>query len=124
MQKLTLNLRNCYGIEKLNCEFDYSQKSVNLLYARNGLMKTSLTKTFKKLQDNKKDEICDEVFSKEPVVSEIKIDDNAINPENIFVIKSYESAYESDGIASLLVDTNVKEQLNTLLVVKEKFLKS
>lgn len=86
-------------------------------------MKTSLTKTFKKLQDNKKDEICDEVFSKEPVVSEIKIDNNAINPENIFVIKSYESAYESDGIASLLVDTNVKEQLNTLLVVKEKFLK-
>ncbi|MBN2285488.1 MAG: hypothetical protein JXQ26_07960 [Tissierellales bacterium] len=123
MQKLTLNLRNCYGIEKLNCEFDYSQKSVNLLYARNGLMKTSLTKTFKKLQENKEDEICDEVFSKEPVVSDIKIDDNAINPENIFVIKSYESAYESDGIASLLVDTNVKEQLNTLLVIKEKFLK-
>ena len=123
LQKLTLNLINCYGIEKMNCEFDYSQKSVNLLYARNGLMKTSLTKTFKKLQENKEDEICDEVFSKEPVVSEIKIDDNAINPENIFVIKSYESAYESDGIASLLVDTNVKEQLNTLLVVKEKFLK-
>ena len=123
LEKLSLHLKNCYGIKKLDFEFDYSEKSINLLYARNGSMKTSLTKTFKKIQENKENEICDEIFSKEPVLHDVKIDGNAINSDNIFVIKSFENAYESEGIASLLVDSNVKQQLNNLLILKDKFLK-
>lgn len=51
--KLTVDLKNCYGIENLTQVFDFSRNikhsSVNsayAIYAPNGLMKTSFAKTF------------------------------------------------------------------------------
>ncbi len=48
--KLKLVLENCYGINKLNKEFDFTKSvnnyGVNSLYVPNGSLKTSLAKTF------------------------------------------------------------------------------
>jgi len=59
--KLTVDLKNCYGIESLRQEFDFSRRSnsnsVNpayAIYAPNGLMKTSFAKTFADLAAEKK----------------------------------------------------------------------
>lgn len=46
MNKLNINLENCYGIKKLQKEFDFSDRSAFVIYASNGSMKTSFTKTF------------------------------------------------------------------------------
>lgn len=46
MKKLSVNLKDCYGIESLNHEFDFSNGNTFCIYARNGLMKTSFAKTF------------------------------------------------------------------------------
>ncbi len=122
MDKLNVNLRNCYGIEKMKYEFDFSENNAMAIYARNGLMKTSFSKTFKKIQENKVNEIRDEIFNK-PGVADILKDGSTINPDSVFVIKSFESYYESNSITDLLVNDNIKTQIKNVLKLREKFLK-
>lgn len=44
--KLTVDLKNCYGISELVHEFDFSNTNGYAIYAPNGFMKTSFSKTF------------------------------------------------------------------------------
>ncbi len=122
MDKIVCNLMNCYGIQSFQHEFDFSNTNAICVYARNGLMKTSFSKTFKKIQDGKGSEIKDEIFDI-CGMADVKIDGIPILPENVFVIKSFESAYESNSITSLLVDDDIKARISTVLKLKEKFLK-
>ena len=122
MDKITCDLKNCYGIQNLQYEFDFSDTNAICIYARNGLMKTSLSKTFKKIQDNKKEDIKDEIFDIAGTV-DIKADGKTVLPENVFVIKSFESFYESNSITSLLVNDDIKVRISTVLKLKDKFLK-
>lgn len=87
MEKININLENCYGISKLNEELDFSKDNVIAIYARNGLMKTSFAKTFKKIQEGKVDEVKDEVFGIDGIV-EVVVDGCTIAPKDIFVINS------------------------------------
>ena len=52
MDKLKLNLENCYGIQKMDAMLDYSKNNVAIIYAPNGSMKSSLAKTFESIRDN------------------------------------------------------------------------
>lgn len=122
MDKIVCNLTNCYGIQSFQHEFDFSNTNAICVYARNGLMKTSFSKTFKKIQDGKGSEIKDEIFDIDGIV-DVKMDGNPILPENVFVIKSFESSYESNSITSLLVNDDIKVRISTVLKLKEKFLK-
>ena len=124
MNKLNIKLKNCYGIKKLEEEFSFENNSkVNVIYAKNGLMKTSFAKVFKKFQEGKKEEIKDDIFGNKPVIAEIKVDDNDIQKEEIFVIKSFESFYESASIASLLINNELKERLKNVLGLRNTFFK-
>jgi len=49
MKTLKINFQYCYGIKKLEAEFDFSSKRVFAIYAPNGTMKTSFAKSFKDL---------------------------------------------------------------------------
>lgn len=122
MNKVNCNLTNCFGIENFKHEFDFSENNVIMLYARNGLMKTSFSKTFKKIQDKKESQIKDVIYDLKGKV-DITVDDNKIKPEEIFVIKSYESFYECNNISSLLIDNDIKDQINNLLKLKDIFVK-
>ncbi len=63
MNELTVELKNCYGIQKLDKVFNFTTEyNVNVIYAKNGLMKTSFTKVFKKFQDGKETDIKDVIF--------------------------------------------------------------
>lgn len=118
-----VELEHCYGIQKLTKEFDFSKGNVYSIYARNGLMKTSFSKTFKKIQDGKVDEIKDEIFDNEGILN-VKIDGQDVKKENVFVIKSFENSYESDSITSLLINDDLRNSINSVLLLKDKFLKS
>lgn len=122
MEQVEIKLENCYGIKELEKKFEFSQGKVNTVYAKNGLMKTSLTKVFERIQRNKKAEICDEIFGCHPVTCDIKVNGSNIDPEEIFVIKSFESHYESDSLLSLLIDDELKEELNKVIKLRDKFL--
>lgn len=124
MNKLCIKLKNCYGIKELKeTEFSFEKSNVNVIYAKNGLMKTSLAKVFKKFQDGKEREIKDEIFGNGPVITEIKVDDNDIQKEEIFVIKPFESFYESANVASLLINNELNTQLEEVLGLRNTFLK-
>jgi hypothetical protein len=47
MNRVTIDLVNCYGIKKLKKQFDFSQDRVFAIYAPNGAMKSSLAQTFR-----------------------------------------------------------------------------
>lgn len=55
MNTLNIELENCYGIKKLEKEFNFTiDDNVNAIYAKNGLMKTSLQKFLKCFKMGKK----------------------------------------------------------------------
>ena len=126
MERIKYSLTNCYGIQKLKGEFVFSCKkvptSVIAVYAKNGLMKTSFAKTFKKIQDKKQKEIRDEIFDI-PGEATITIDGKDISEEDVFVIKSFETSYQSGNLADLLVDESIKEKISDVIKLKTDLLK-
>lgn len=119
MNQLKIEFENCFGIKKLNHEFNFTtDNNVNVIYAKNGLMKTSFTKVFKKFQDGKESEIKDLIFNNIPIVKNIQVDGIAISKEDIFVINSFEKAYESGSISSLLINENMRMRLSEIIRIK------
>lgn len=125
MNQLKIEFENCFGIEKLDKEFNFTtEHNVNLIYAKNGLMKTSFTKVFKKFQEGKENEIGDLIFKNTPIIKNIFVDGNNIEKKEIFVINSFEKAYESGSISSLLINDSLKIQLEEVLNIRNEILKS
>ena len=126
MEIIKCSLTNCYGIQKLEGNFAFSGKggptSVIAIYAKNGLMKTSFTKTFEKIQSKRQKEIRDEIFNT-PGEAKITIDGKDITEEDVFVIKSFEVSYQSSNLADLLVDESIKEKISEILKLKSDLLK-
>lgn len=122
MNKLNIELTNCFGIDSLNHEFDFGKGNTFSIYARNGLMKTSFAKTFQLIQQGKKENISDAIFG-EPGSAIVQIDGQDIEKKQVFVVKSYESSYESD-ISSLLIKGDIQTQLKDVFKVRTKLLKA
>lgn len=114
MKKLEISLQNCFGIDHMDCTIDFSNCNACTIYARNGMMKTSFSNTFQCLQEKKIDKIQDKIFGI-PAAVDVKADGKDINSDHIFVIKSYESYYESKGLTSLLVNSSMKNMIDQLL---------
>ena len=116
MEKLTLKFENCYGIKKLEHEFDFSSFKTFAIYAPNGVMKTSFAKTFDDYKTNDV-ESQDKVFNREPYERNITDEKNAgIDKENIFVVKSFiDTGYTSDEISTLLVRSELREKYEKAL---------
>lgn len=115
-------MTNCFGIDSLNHEFDFGKGNTFSIYARNGLMKTSFAKTFQLIQQGKKENISDAIFG-EPGSAIVQIDGQDIEKKQVFVVKSYESSYESD-ISSLLIKGDIQTQLKDVFKVRTKLLKA
>jgi energy-coupling factor transporter ATP-binding protein EcfA2 len=122
MEIIKVDLQNCFGIQEMHHEFDFRRSNAIAIYARNGLMKTSFAKTFQSIQANNVDDICDSIFGDAGSATVI-IDGRDIASDDVFVIKSFESSYESD-ITSLLVKDTVKERLRDVLKARDKLLKA
>lgn len=126
MQKVKINLENCYGIRAMDAELDFSSKKANIIYAPNGVMKTSFAKTFKDLSEGKdtQDRIYKSRQSKRHIVDETGAE---IASEQVFVIEPYVPDYESSRISTLLVNKELKAEYDKILVAidekKEALLK-
>jgi hypothetical protein len=115
MKKLKVNLENCYGIKKLKHDFDFSNCHTFVIYAPNGVMKTSFAKTFGDYilgKDSK-----DQVFDREPYSRNIhNEDDSDVQTDNIFVIKSFvDTEYTSDKLSTLLVRSELRKKYEEIL---------
>lgn len=112
MEKLTLKFENCYGIKKLEHEFDFSNFKTAVIYAGNGIMKTSFAKTFNDIATKKTpcDQLDDSLVSTFDVLDKTE---EQIKHENIFVINPYSEdifSKSEDKILTLLADKETRDK--------------
>ena len=112
MEKVNIKLENCYGIRKLEKEFDFTDKPAFIIYASNGSMKTSFTKTLKDISNGELPK--EEVFGREATYILENEMHEAIKPEEIFVIESYDESFFSRRMSNLLMNKGLQEQYNLI----------
>ena len=114
MNKINIQLENCYGIKNLEFSFDFTKKKTFSVYAPNGFMKTSFAKTFMDLSEGKdsKDLIFADRVTKRNITDETN---NALSAEQIFVIEPYNENYKSKKVSTLLVNKDLKEKYDNIL---------
>lgn len=128
MNILKVSLKNCYGIQSFDEDFDFnsSKSKAYAVYAPNGLMKTSFSKTFEMLAHGR--EPIEERYNRQSIC-EVKSDGNLISKEVIYVLKSeIDISVDSPAITNILVDPENKARYDELLVdldnLKGKLIKS
>lgn len=120
---LEVDLENCFGINKLKHSFSFAKSNTIVVYASNGIMKTSFANTFQELSKGKTPR--DRLFGKVTSCS-IKADNNDIDAKDILVIKSFESINTTESQSKLLVDEQSKEEYDSifrgLIELKDKII--
>lgn len=119
MDKLSIKLENCYGIDKLEQEFDFSKCRAVAIYAPNGMMKTSFAKTFEAKSLGK--EPLESLYNNASLAV-IKTDGNNIDKNEIVVINSFENINTDKSVSSLLVDEISKNEYDQIFteIAKQK----
>ncbi|MGU8654170.1 hypothetical protein ACV3RG_10550 [Clostridium perfringens] len=113
MERLKVKLENCFGISKLEHEFDFTSRNVNSIYAPNGTMKTSFTKTFKCIKE--KNMPMDLVNpQKVSICSIIKDTGEQITNNDLLVIESYREEFKVDKISTLLASEKLKKEYDSI----------
>jgi energy-coupling factor transporter ATP-binding protein EcfA2 len=112
VQKLQIKLENCYGIRKLEADFDFTKKNIVLIYAPNGSMKTSFANTFQALSDGT--EPVDRVHADRKTRWTIKDEAGDLESAKIFVIVPMNEGYRSDRISTLLVNKKLKVEYEAI----------
>jgi len=129
MNKLNVELENCYGIKKLQTQFDFSEKKAYAIYAANGAMKSSLAQTFKDIADATPSR--DRIFPARVCNRKIT-DENGVDlpKESVYVIRPYddEDIGHTEKTSTLLVDSKLRKEYEELHIEidksKETFLKA
>lgn len=110
--KLKVNLEKCYGIDKLVYEFDFSKCHTFVIYAPNGVMKTSFANTFKDLANGKNP--CDRIDDSIIPLFDINNSEsgNQVQADSICVIEPYnEKAFDSEGkVLTLLANEVIRKE--------------
>ncbi len=110
MNTLKINLEYCYGIKKLEDEFNFRNRTF-AIYAPNGVMKTSFSNTFRDFANDS--ETKDLAFPERTTIREITSDIN-LTPENVFIVEPYVEDYQSEKISTLLANKNLKKDFETI----------
>lgn len=128
MDRVSVNLTNCYGIKALKHEFDFTRRVAFALYAPNGVMKSSLAETF--FDASACQVSTDRIFPKRVAQRSIKDETGAeIEGERVLVVRSYDAEYGlSEKHCTLLVSADLRresEQLEARVeAARDAFLKA
>ncbi|RKO72125.1 hypothetical protein D7322_08525 [Sphingobacterium puteale] len=131
MDRLSVELENCYGIGKFKFDFEFSRNKSNtfLIYAPNGTMKTSFAKTFDGLAKNDSASIpCDRVYKDRVSKYNVLNDDQPILPESILVINAENDTVDgSEKLSSFIASKELKTRHDAIYkdldVSKKEFIK-
>ncbi len=110
-----INIENCYGIGKIQkTSLDFSKSNSYLLYAQNGVFKTSFAKSLTDLINNEMPK--DNFYPNRE--SEIKIEFNGkkISKENVAVFHSYDEKFSSeDSVTTFMAKSELKQRYDSIL---------
>lgn len=115
MNNLKLDLENCYGIKKLQHDFAYTNHHTQLIYAANGMMKSSLALTLKGLSGQCKDKAKDRLHPTLRPKYDVLADGTALAKAQIFVADPEESNFDTSGaFTNFLANTALKQQYDAI----------
>ncbi|MGH1428729.1 MAG: hypothetical protein ACRBEE_12370 [Arenicella sp.] len=116
MEKIKVKFENCFGIGKLNYSFDFSDSNSFLIYAPNGMMKTSFAKTFQLFGKNDpKDQPRDKVHECATVCEISDEAGNEISRESILVVNLEDQGLDtSDKISKFIASRDLKKRYDTI----------
>jgi len=128
MNRVSIDLENCYGIKNLHKEFDFSDETVYAIYAPNGAMKSSLAQTFQDVANGvlSSDRIFPTRLASRKITDEHGVE---LAKESIFVVCPYDEAFShTEKTSTLLVDAKLRKEYEYLHVeidnAKELLLKA
>ena len=127
MNKVSVSLKNCYGIKQLNCEFDFSDRGVYAIYAPNGSMKSSFAQTFKDISAGQASR--DRMFPTRKTTRTVADENGAELPkESVLTLPPYDEFFShSEKTSTLLVNNELRKEYERLHAdinrSKELFLK-
>ena len=115
MNRVKIHLQNCYGIRELHKEFDFSATQAYALYAPNGVMKSSLAKTFQDVAEQRDSQ--DRIFPDRQTLRSITDEQNhEIDGRRILVVLPYdEDLGVNEQTSTLLLNTELKSEYDALL---------
>lgn len=115
MKILSIDFENCFGIGKLNHQFDFNSSNSYLIYAPNGTMKTSFAKTLDLIAKNdKKNQPKDHVHNKKSKF-EALADGVEINPNTILIINAEDNSFDATNkITSFIASKELKERYDNI----------
>lgn len=115
MDNVKIDLKNCYGIKALQRDFNFTKTRAYALYAPNGVMKSSLARTFQDAAANKPSE--DRIFRARKTERRI-VDEKGdeIGGDRVLVVTPYDQELGITAKTStLLLDPKMKREYDDLL---------
>jgi len=114
MERLKLQLENCYGIRKLDVVLDFAGTAAIAIYAPNGSMKSSLACTLQDIADDKPSR--DRIFPNRATVRVVSDENNTdLVASDVLVLRPFEDfASNGSATATLLVNATLREEYETL----------
>ncbi|WRE22019.1 hypothetical protein KVE88_07415 [Helicobacter pylori] len=118
--ELKINIENCYGIGKIQeTSLDFSEANSCLLYAQNGVFKTSFAKSLTDLINNEMPK--DNFYPKRESKIEIKFNGHGISKENVVVFHSYDEKFSSeDSVTTFMAESDLKQRYDNIFSELEK----
>ncbi|EJB51804.1 hypothetical protein [Helicobacter pylori] len=118
--ELKINIENCYGIGKIkDISLDFSEAKSCLLYAQNGVFKTSFAKSLTDLINNEMPK--DNFYPKRESKIEIEFNGNKISKENVAVFHSYDEKFSSeDSVTTFMAESDLKQRYDNIFSELEK----
>lgn len=131
--KIHFDFKNCFGIRRLQKEIDFKEKqSVAVIYAPNGMMKSSFAKTCdcmskenpgkgkkngsKNPKTPDKDPICDRLHPERHSLHIIKVDGRVIAPSQIYVANPDQENFDaSRQVTDFLASKPLKEEYDQIV---------
>lgn len=120
MDRVKIDLKNCYGIKELKKELDFTQTRAYAIYAPNGVMKSSLARTFLDAA-NGKDSV-DRIFPKRKSSRKITDENNKdVDGDRVFVVVPYDADFGlNEKTSTLLVDAKLRREYEKLHIEIDK----
>jgi hypothetical protein len=120
MNRVTIDLTNCYGIKRLYTQLDFSGSRVYAIYAPNGAMKSSLAQTFHDIATDVPS--ADRIFPARACTRKVTDEHGKdLTKESVFVVNPYDEEFgHTEKTSTLLVDAKLRKQYEQLYAEIDK----
>ncbi|MBZ5523957.1 MAG: phage infection protein, partial [Acidobacteriia bacterium] len=116
MNRVSIDLANCYGIKSLQYNFNFTDKNFCAIYAQNGVMKSSLAQTFYDLANGVPS--ADRIFPTKTTKRSIKDENGAeLVKESVLALRPYDEEFgPTEKTCNLLVNSKLRKEYEQLQI--------